>query len=231
MDAAEALLNPVGVPWQVVIDHQVSALKVDPLAGGIRGNKHLHFRVVSERLLRLHAFLATHATVNDDHRRRAPKQGDDVLFEISQGVAMLGENNQLLTWRRLGPRNVVRAGGRIFVRGALGNQRGSEDLSKQASQFAPFTILTAAADDECQRFKATERRDFSFQFADGARCRRLIEDFFLGSFNLVVWRILKILHLLGIERRSCCSNDLGCCPSLQHFEFPQSLLQPLATPA
>ena len=38
VDAAEALLNPVGVPWQVVVDHQVGALKVDPLARGIRGN-------------------------------------------------------------------------------------------------------------------------------------------------------------------------------------------------
>ena len=36
MDTPEALLQPVGVPWQVIIDHEVGALEVDTFAGGIR---------------------------------------------------------------------------------------------------------------------------------------------------------------------------------------------------
>src|SRR5208283_1040342 len=32
VDAAETLLNTVGVPWEVIVDHQVSALEVDALA-------------------------------------------------------------------------------------------------------------------------------------------------------------------------------------------------------
>ena len=67
VNAAEALLNTVGVPWEVVIDHQVGALKVNPLACSIRGNEHVHFRIMFERLLRLQAFLAAHAAVDDDH--------------------------------------------------------------------------------------------------------------------------------------------------------------------
>ena len=39
VDAAEALLQPVGVPGQVVVDHQVGALEVDALAGRVGGDR------------------------------------------------------------------------------------------------------------------------------------------------------------------------------------------------
>ena len=58
---------PVGVPRQVVVHHQVRALKVDAFAGGIGGQQHLHLGIVLERLLRLHPLLAAHAAVDDDH--------------------------------------------------------------------------------------------------------------------------------------------------------------------
>ena len=64
VDAAEALLEAVGVPRQVVVDHQVGALEVDALARGVGGEQHLHLRVVRERLLRLHPLLAAHAAVD-----------------------------------------------------------------------------------------------------------------------------------------------------------------------
>ena len=41
VDAAEALLEPVRVPGQVVVDHQVGALEVDALAGGVGGDQDL----------------------------------------------------------------------------------------------------------------------------------------------------------------------------------------------
>ena len=64
VDAAEALLEPVRVPGQVVVDHQVGALEVDALAGGVGGEQHLHVGVVPERLLRLQPLLAAHAAVD-----------------------------------------------------------------------------------------------------------------------------------------------------------------------
>ena len=67
VDAAEALLEAVRVPRQVVVDHQVGALQVDALAGGVGGQQHLHLGVVPERLLRLQPLLAAHAAVDDDH--------------------------------------------------------------------------------------------------------------------------------------------------------------------
>ena len=67
VDAAEALLDAVGVPRQVVVHHQVGALQVDALAGRVGGQQHLHLGVVLEGLLRLHALLAAHAAVDHDH--------------------------------------------------------------------------------------------------------------------------------------------------------------------
>ena len=64
VNAAEALLEAVGVPGQVVVDHQVRALEVDALARGVGGQQDLHFRVVLERLLRLHPLFAAHAAVD-----------------------------------------------------------------------------------------------------------------------------------------------------------------------
>ena len=43
VNAAEALLEAVRVPRQIVVDHQVRALEVDAFAGGIGGQQHLHF--------------------------------------------------------------------------------------------------------------------------------------------------------------------------------------------
>ena len=58
VDAAESLLDPVGVPRQVVVDHQVSALKIDAFACGIGGHQDLNFWIVLERFLRLFPLLA-----------------------------------------------------------------------------------------------------------------------------------------------------------------------------
>ena len=51
VDAAEPLLEPVRVPRQVVVDHQVGALEVHALAGGVGGDQHAHVGVGAEELL------------------------------------------------------------------------------------------------------------------------------------------------------------------------------------
>jgi len=40
VDTAEALLDPVGVPGQVVVDHQVGPLQVQALPGGVGRHKY-----------------------------------------------------------------------------------------------------------------------------------------------------------------------------------------------
>jgi hypothetical protein len=66
VDAAEALLQAVGVPRQVVVDHQVGVLQVHAFAGGVGGEQHAAVRVVAEQLLHLAALFALHAAVDHD---------------------------------------------------------------------------------------------------------------------------------------------------------------------
>ena len=109
VDAAEPLLEAVGVPRQVVVDHQVGPLEVDALARGVGGEQHPHLRVVLERLLRLHPLLAAHAAVDHDHGLLAAQQGRDAGFEVVERVAVLGEDDELLVRRGLGRRDLARA--------------------------------------------------------------------------------------------------------------------------
>ena len=55
VDAAEALLDAVGVPGQVVVDEQVGALEVDAFAGGVGRDQDRDVGVLEERLLGLAA--------------------------------------------------------------------------------------------------------------------------------------------------------------------------------
>ena len=75
VNPAEPLLQSVGVPGQIVVDHQVGALQVDAFAGRIRGEQHLHVRVVAEGLLGLESIFAAHAAVNQNNRLLASQQG------------------------------------------------------------------------------------------------------------------------------------------------------------
>ena len=96
VDATKTLLNAIGIPRQVIIDHQVGPLQIDAFAGGIGGQQNLHFGIVLEGLLRLRALLAADAAMDDDNRVLPAQQRGDAVFQIIQGVAMLGEDNELL---------------------------------------------------------------------------------------------------------------------------------------
>src|SRR5438067_12266160 len=94
VDAAETLLQPIWVPRQVVDHHQVGTLKVDALAGGVRRKEHLHFGVVSERLLRFQPLFTAHAAMDNDHGLCAPEQRANSVLEIRQRVPMLSKDNK-----------------------------------------------------------------------------------------------------------------------------------------
>ena len=98
VDAAEALFEPVGIPWQVVVDHQVRALEVDALTGGVSGQQHLHQRVVPEGFLYLQTLLTTNTAMDDDDGVLTPEQRGDALLQVVECVPMLGKNDQLLVW-------------------------------------------------------------------------------------------------------------------------------------
>ena len=64
VDAAEALLDAVGVPRQVVVDHQVRGLQVEALAGGVGGQQDLDVAVLGELLGDLPPLAAPYAAVD-----------------------------------------------------------------------------------------------------------------------------------------------------------------------
>ncbi len=105
MDSPKTLLNAVGVPRQVVVHHEVSALEVDAFTSGIRRQEYLNLRVVPERFLRLHPLFPSHAAVNYDHRFFTPKLGRNTSFQIAECVAVLREEDQFLRRRRRGRGN------------------------------------------------------------------------------------------------------------------------------
>src|SRR6516225_3192392 len=90
VDASEALLDAIGIPRQVVVDHQVSALQVDTFACSIGRDQNLNIRIVAERFLHVHALFASHAAVNKDNRFWATEESRDSALKVIERVAMLG---------------------------------------------------------------------------------------------------------------------------------------------
>ena len=78
----EALLQPVRVPGQVVVDHQMGALQVDALTRRVSGEQHLHLAVVQEHLLRLTAVLPAYPAVNDDDGTGPADRARDAFLEV-----------------------------------------------------------------------------------------------------------------------------------------------------
>lgn len=96
VDPPESLLDPVWIPREVVVDHQVGPLEVDPFPGRIGGDQHVNIRVVQEGFLSLPALFAAHPAVDRHHGIAAPKERGDPLFQVGQGIAVLAEDDELL---------------------------------------------------------------------------------------------------------------------------------------
>ena len=88
VDTTEALLQPIRVPGQVVVDHQMGALQVDAFSRSVSRQKYLDLRIVPEGFLHRQASLAAHAAVDDDDRRLAAEQRRDALV-IARGTPHL----------------------------------------------------------------------------------------------------------------------------------------------
>ena len=94
VDAPEALLDPVRVPRQVVVDHQVGPLQVHPFPGGVGGHQHPRPRVVAEAVLDAAAILPFHPAVDVFHRLRPAQPGLNFRGQVMEGVFMFGEHDQ-----------------------------------------------------------------------------------------------------------------------------------------
>src|SRR5262249_12960067 len=91
VDTAKALFQPVGVPWQVIVDHEVGVLEVRSFPSSMRGDQHARGRVVAEEFLDVPAILAFAPTMDSDKGGGVAEQTADPLLQITQRVAVLGE--------------------------------------------------------------------------------------------------------------------------------------------
>ena len=95
MDATETLLQPVRVPGQVVVDHQVGVLQVHAFACRIGGQQHLDVLVLAELLLDTTTLVAVGAAVDLNHGLRPAQQAGDLAGQVVQRVAVFGEDDDL----------------------------------------------------------------------------------------------------------------------------------------
>ena len=194
--ASEALFNPVRVPGQVVIHHQVGALQVDAFAGRIGGYQHLYLGVTAKGVLGVVAFFTFHAAVDQHHCFRPALKGGDALLQIRQGVPVFCEDHQLLAWRGLGLRDIPGAVRQFRFADTIPDAGGSENLLQQATQLLPLGIDTAVAHPGGQRFQLFECIELRFQFGYGTCRGCLVQQPFFGILNFVPRRILQVFQVL-----------------------------------
>src|SRR5690606_8808620 len=198
VDAAEALLQPVRVPGEVVVDHQVRALEVDPLAGGVGREEDLDLRVVSERLLGLEPIFAPHPAMDHDDRLLPAEEGGDPLVEVVQRVPVLGEDHQLLPRRWLGRGDSGAPVRRPRLGDAVRDRDGGEDLTEEGGEFAPLLVLAATPDLLRERLEPLQDLDLGLEFVDRAGGGRPVEYLLLGRLEFVIRRVLEIFYILHV---------------------------------
>ena len=82
VNSPEALFKPVGVPWQIVIYHEIGILKVHAFASGVGGEQDADFGIIAEGFLALPAFVAMDAAMNGGDGFGIPDDSGNLSFQI-----------------------------------------------------------------------------------------------------------------------------------------------------
>ena len=93
VDASESLFEAIWIPWQVVIDHQVGVLKVYAFTSGIGSDEHANIWIGTKYRLNAAAFVTVGSAVDGDDAFIVAKHSGDLLVEVVEGIAMLGEDD------------------------------------------------------------------------------------------------------------------------------------------
>src|SRR5207245_7557428 len=89
VDAAEALLDPIGIPWQVVVHHQVGSLQVDTFTRSIACYQDRDVFVLGERLLDLAKLFTPKAAMVRNYDVRLAGQAAKSSNEAIERVALV----------------------------------------------------------------------------------------------------------------------------------------------
>ena len=201
VDAAKPLLHTVGVPWEVVVDHQVGALEVDALARGVGRDEHLHVLVGAEECLSLLPFFALCAAMDRHDRVGVANDVADLVAEIVECVAMLGEDDDL----------PLPAVGVVHLRRVL----------EQLREFVPLAVFAGGHESFRLVFEVGEDRDLGFEFGNRLG-RRGVVDELLFEFLLLVGG--EVVVILGDGR-----DGFGKHLTATNAEF--GIAQPVGEPA
>ena len=93
VDTPETLLKTVGVPGQIVVDHQMRPLQVDAFTCGIRGNEHLHTFILCKSFLCFSALFAPHPTMDSHYSLFEPQHSANTLGQIVKRIAVLSKDH------------------------------------------------------------------------------------------------------------------------------------------
>ena len=173
MDASKALFEAVGVPGEVVVDHQVGTLEVDAFAGGIGSDEDADFFVLLEEFFHFAAVLTQHPAMNCHDCLVVAQKGADAVCKIAQGITMFGEDDQLLAVAFFAKHSAV----------------GLEEFR----EFTPFMVFATLADVVRHAFKPTEGGELCFELGDGLGSRGLIDDTLFGFFKLFGGKVFVIV--------------------------------------
>ena len=200
------------------------ALEVDALPGGVGREEHLDVRVVQEVLLRLAAFLPPQSAVYGHDRLRTAEQRSDPPFEVCERVAVFGEDDEFLSRRGDGLRDLA-----LRLRDAALQRGGREEFAEQRGEFAPFRVESRAADVGGEGFEARQRFDFRLQFDKRLRGGGLVEDLFLHVFDFGLGGVLEIVDVVRVEEGS---GDFGDRRApLQKLQLPEPFFEPVPAAA
>ena len=97
VDAPKSLLDAIGIPRQIVVDHQVGHLKIHTFASGICGQKNGAIAVVGKFLHRLSPVFTLHSPVDEFNCTRIAKQGTDPIVQVVERVFVLSKDDDLPT--------------------------------------------------------------------------------------------------------------------------------------
>ena len=207
VDAAEALLDAVGVPGQVVVDHEVGALQVYALAGGVRGHQHAHGAVLLELLLRAVAVVAGHAALDGEHRVLSAQQLADLGCQVLQRVLVLREDDELLAPA------VVREHVAVVL--------------QQAGELVPLAVLAALAHLVGLALQQAQLGDLHLQLPCRGGCGRGVDDVVLQVLQLLRGVVVLVEVLVQAAEGGCVAGRaVGLVVHLQ-----QAVLKALAPAA
>src|SRR3989339_50713 len=92
--SAKTLFNPVWVPWQVIVNHQMCALQIYAFTSRVSSGQNINIFIVCELFLSQLSFFSAYAAMDNDNSFILTNKTSDFISKILEGVFMLRKYNE-----------------------------------------------------------------------------------------------------------------------------------------